>query len=163
MGDEERLWSEATSLMASGDYENAAKKFGDYSKLKSEKLGPYLMRGQAYLKLKRLDDAIKDLSKVLELDPDHTHARYLRGQAYSLRGESEKAVEDYRVTLEKIPLRPGSSPNRYSVHLDQGTELFKLGRYKEAETHLMEVLTASPSNETAQTMMRQIRQKTSSG
>jgi len=163
MGDEEKLWSEATSLMASGDYENAAKRFGDYIKLMPEKLGPYLMRGQAYMKLKRFDDAIKDLSRALELDPDNTHARYLRGQTYSLKGESEKAVEDYRVTLEKIPLRPGSSPNRYSVHLSQGTELFKLGRYKEAEIHLGEVLAISPNNETAQTMMRQIRQKAGGG
>ena len=147
------------SQMDSGDYRNAAKKFGDYIKLNSEKIGPYLMRGQAYLKLKKLDDAIKDFSKALELDPDHTGARYLRGQAYSLKGESEKAVEDYRLTLEKIPLRPGFSPNRYSVHLSQGVELFKLGRYEEAKIHLEEVLAVSPNNETAQTIMRQIRQK----
>jgi len=157
--DEDKLWNEAMSQMESGDYKKAIKKFSDFIELEPEKIDPYLMRGQAYVKLKKLNEAIKDFSKVLELNPDNGDAYYLRGQAYSLNGEFEKAVEDFKLTLEKIPLSPGFSVNKYSVHLSLGIELFKLGRYKEAEIHLEEVLAVSPNNETAQTIMKQIRQK----
>ena len=157
--DPDKLRSEAVSLVDSGDYKGAIKKFSDYIKLKPGNFDAYAMRGQAYLKLERFDDAIEDFSKALKLNPNDSNMLYFRGQAYSLRGESEKAVEDYKLTLEKSRLSPGFSPNKYSVHLSLGAELSKLGRYKEAKVHLEEVLAVSPNNEIAQTIIRKIHQK----
>lgn len=152
------LWDEAMSHMKSGDFRKTAEQFTEYLRLKPDKLGPYLMRGQAYQKLNRLDDAIKDFTRALELEADNIHARYLRAQVYALKGEAHKAAADYTLVLDQSRMRPSMSPNRHSIHLGLGVELHKLGRYQEAKFHLEEVLAASPNNETAQRLMRQIHQ-----
>ncbi len=156
--DESALWKDAMSQMSSGDFGKAAEQFTEYLRLKPDKLGPYLMRGQAYQKLNRLDEAIKDFTRALELEADNVHARYLRAQVYALKGEAREAAEDYTLVLDQSRMRPATSPNRYSIHLGLGAELFKLGRYQEAEYHLGEVLAVSPNNEAAQRLMRQIHQ-----
>jgi tetratricopeptide (TPR) repeat protein len=44
-------------------------------------------------------EAVEDLTRAIELDPDNADACYQRGLAYALLGERDKAIADYETTL----------------------------------------------------------------
>jgi tetratricopeptide (TPR) repeat protein len=63
-------------------------------------------RGQIYLGLGRYDEALADLDRALELDPDgETFGS--RGQVYRLLGREEEARADFARAIE---LDPGYKP-----------------------------------------------------
>jgi len=64
-------------------------------------------RGQAYLTLKRYDQALADLNRAIELDPDDAEAIGSRGQACRLLGREEEALADFARATE---LDPGYKP-----------------------------------------------------
>ena len=61
------------------------------------------MRGDAYRMLDRYYEAVADLTRALELDPDDADALASRGDSYRLLGRCEEAVAD-------LTLRPGARP-----------------------------------------------------
>lgn len=56
-------------------------------------------KGANYLKQNKLDEAIGELSKAIELNPRSDKAYYDRGRAYKVKGEIDKALEDYTQTI----------------------------------------------------------------
>jgi tetratricopeptide (TPR) repeat protein len=52
-------------------------------------------KGVDYLKQNKVDDAILELTKAIELNPKSDKAYYDRGRAYDAKGEIDKAIEDY--------------------------------------------------------------------
>jgi len=63
----------------------------------------YHSRGVSYTQIGRFEEAIADLSKVIELKSRDAAAYYLRGFAYAETGEYEKAIADYNKVLEMYP------------------------------------------------------------
>lgn len=61
-----------------------------------EDVDAYYNRGLAYGKKGLDDEAIKDLTKVIELDPQNVDAYAARGGAYYGKGNDEKAKEDWK-------------------------------------------------------------------
>lgn len=60
----------------------------------------------AYLALGNCDCAISRLNYVLQLDPDHAQAHWLRAQAYQMRGlegDADRALADARQALRLAP------------------------------------------------------------
>ena len=57
-------------------------------------------RGVAYEKVGRIDDAIVEFTKVLQIEPDHVNATYSRAACQNLRGEFENAIDDYMRALQ---------------------------------------------------------------
>jgi tetratricopeptide (TPR) repeat protein len=55
----------------------------------------YYNRGLAYIHVGRLDEAIADFDRVIELKPDHVEAYDGRGVAHFINDESDKAIADY--------------------------------------------------------------------
>lgn len=60
----------------------------------------YLNRGTAYLSIGETDWAIKDFSRVLEIDEDNEKAFYYRGVAHLGKGQYEEAVRDLTRAIE---------------------------------------------------------------
>src|SRR5262249_20378251 len=60
-------------------------------------------RGATYSRLGRPDKALADLSRAIELDPNHADAWNNRGVAYSLMGELDKAVNAFSRSIELAP------------------------------------------------------------
>jgi tetratricopeptide (TPR) repeat protein len=52
-------------------------------------------RGYALVRAKRYDQAIRDFSTALEIDPKHASSLWGRGYAYIRKGETEKAHRDF--------------------------------------------------------------------
>jgi Flp pilus assembly protein TadD len=48
-------------------------------------------------------EAIEDLNRAIELEPENAEAYYQRGRAYSLLGEPAKALSDYEQTCALNP------------------------------------------------------------
>ena len=56
----------------------------------------YVLRGQIYLRSKRLEEAIRDLEKATELRPGRSRPHYLLGRAYLQQGRKDKGEEELR-------------------------------------------------------------------
>jgi tetratricopeptide (TPR) repeat protein len=58
-------------------------------------------RGLAQQKLGRMNQAIEDYTKVMELDSGHVNAAYARAACYNSKGLFAKAIDDYNLALTK--------------------------------------------------------------
>ena len=63
----------------------------------------YERLGSCQGKMGRLDEALKNCRKSVELNPFHSYARFHLGLAYQLKGNVEKAIEHYRVAVQLAP------------------------------------------------------------
>ena len=62
----------------------------------------YTLRGNCYLALKKNDEAVKDFSKAIEIDPNNRGALLNRGLAYKAMGKLPQAKAD-ALKASKIP------------------------------------------------------------
>ena len=60
----------------------------------------YVLRGDQYRLVGRLDDAIADFTYAIEEDPMDSYGYYRRGWCYELKGDLKKAMEDYNLGIE---------------------------------------------------------------
>ena len=88
-------------------------------------LGVRLVRGAAYLKLGQFDEALEDLTTVLEGGGDCEKAFFLRGLVYMNINEYANALIDFNKTLEY-------NEKRSAAILARGMVLTNLGRLEEA-------------------------------
>ena len=58
------------------------------------------------------DNAIQDCTKAIELDPKHTDAYFIRGNAQREKNELENAIKDYRKVIELNPMHADAYFNR---------------------------------------------------
>ena len=59
--------------------------------------------GNAHFQLRRVDEAIADFRRALEIDPGHAQAHYDLGNALAAHGQLREAIEHYRKSLESKP------------------------------------------------------------
>ena len=67
-------------------------------------------RGISYERLGHYKEAIKDFTRVIEIDPDNANAYFNRGCCYDSVGELDLAISDYSVALE-LDMRNGGANN----------------------------------------------------
>jgi Flp pilus assembly protein TadD len=63
----------------------------------------YGMRASGYVAAERWDEAIADLNKAIELNPDDAVAYESRGWAYEEKGDVHRAIENYREAARLNP------------------------------------------------------------
>ncbi len=59
-----------------------------------------LARGSVYLKMSHAEDAIKDFSAALKIDPNHPKGYHLRGLAQEILGDDDAALKDFTKAIE---------------------------------------------------------------
>jgi DnaJ family protein C protein 7 len=64
-------------------------------------------RAQAYINLKEYDEAIKDCTEALRLDPTYIKAQKMRAKAHGGAGNWQEAVSDYKAVAEANPGEKG--------------------------------------------------------
>lgn len=64
-------------------------------------------RGISYERQGMYKEAVKDFSRVIEIDPQNANAFFNRGCCYDSIGELDLAISDYSVALE-LDLRSGN-------------------------------------------------------
>jgi tetratricopeptide (TPR) repeat protein len=80
---------------------------------------------QYYLKVKKFDEAIKDYKKIVALEPKKAASYASLGYAYSVRGDTEKAIENYLIAINH-------DREDDEVYANLGEAYEKKGLYKEA-------------------------------
>ncbi|OGH08491.1 MAG: hypothetical protein A2152_04140 [Candidatus Levybacteria bacterium RBG_16_35_6] len=88
--------------------------------LKLETAEDYFFRGNFAYDQGRCDDAIKDYTKAIELDPRISQIYNNRGYTYMQKREYEKALNDYNKAIEIRPNYPRALLNKgdiYSMYL----------------------------------------------
>ncbi|KAL1673444.1 hypothetical protein EV122DRAFT_282993 [Schizophyllum commune] len=103
----------ASKAQAAKEKGNAAFKSGDYvaavghytEAILADKHDPtfFLNRAAAYLKLGKLEDAERDCTSTLAIDPQNVKALFRRGQARQGIGKLEDAIQDLKAALKREP------------------------------------------------------------
>jgi len=85
-------------------YQEAFEDYGRAIRTMPELPEPYVGRGNVYFLADKLDRAIRDYTKAMDLKLGEMHVAFLnRGMAYEAQGRLEKAESDYRKALELDP------------------------------------------------------------
>jgi len=94
--------------------------------------------GYALYRKGKLDEAIAESRKSLQLDPKRTNARINLGAIYLAQGRHERAAIEYRTALEQ-------GATRLEAHVGLGLALVSLGSYAEAKHHLQTAIAMNPA------------------
>lgn len=92
--------------------------------------------GSVYLEIGRLDDAMRELLKALEIEPSNASAWAGLGRVFEIRGDFQQAEEHY--------LRAGDIQPEKAEHL--GMFYYRAGRYEEAIAVFLGYLQVVPDN-----------------
>jgi protein O-mannosyl-transferase len=99
----------------------------------------YYNLGLAYFQQGRLDEAISQYRKVLQINPDETDALNNLGSAFLQQGRLDEAIAQYRKALA---IKPDSAETHYNL----GNALFQQGRTDEATAQYQEALAIKPDS-----------------
>jgi len=80
-----------------------------------------LARGSVYLKMNHAEDAIKDFSAALKIDPNHPKGYHLRGLAQEILGDDDAALKDFTKAIE-------IDPEYGAAYYSRATLLAKMGQ-----------------------------------
>ena len=97
----------------------------------------YFNRGFEYAKKGKLDQAIADYTKALELNPKFDWAYYNRGNAYGKKGRHDRAIADYNKALE-------INPRFFLAYFNRGNAYEKKGRHARAIADYTKVIELNP-------------------
>lgn len=97
-------------------------------------------RAQAHINLKEYDDAIKDSTEALRLDPSYLKAQKIRAKAHGAAGNWEEAIKDYKAVAEVNPGEKGIQEDirnaEFELKKSQRKDYYKiLGVSKDASDH----------------------------
>ena len=87
------------------------------------------LRGNAYLAMGRIDEALSDLTRAIELDPDNSSVIANRGETYRSIGRHDEALSDLTRAIEL-------DPDNSSVIANRGETYRSIGRHDEALSDL---------------------------
>jgi lipoprotein NlpI len=99
----------------------------DSGRLQGKPLAEALVdRAVAYSNLDRAEQAVADLSRAIEVDPQGARAYIVRGEVYSIRGsEQKRALDDFARALQLDPKR--------DLYMSRGRAYFFEGNYRAAQ------------------------------
>ncbi|MBI3710245.1 MAG: tetratricopeptide repeat protein [Proteobacteria bacterium] len=95
-------------------------------------------RGLVFRAAGRLDEAIQDYGRAIDLKPDDASAYNNRGIAYSDKGEIERAIRDYDAAIER-------DPNFADAHNNRGVAFSTLQRFTRAIQDFARAIYLNPS------------------
>lgn len=87
---------------------------------KTEQAEEHFRLGAQYFADKQLDDALRELKKALELNPQHTHARYHLGSLYHTAKAYSLALKEYKELLRIDPNYPRVHTGFANLYYERG-------------------------------------------
>lgn len=112
------------SEYSKGNYEKAVEYYSLHLQ-KHSSPEAYNNRGNAYIDLKKYNEAIADFTKALELKPDYAEAYLNRGTVYDELKKYNEAIADYSKAIEL-------KPDYDLAYNDRGLTYYHLQKYEEA-------------------------------
>ena len=116
------------ALASQGRWEEAAALLGELAESDADtavRATAYASRGAALTRLGRVEGAIADLRRSIELRPDQPGARFQLANLLGQRGEYQQAVEQYLEVVKR-------QPRHHAARLGGATALALSGRAREA-------------------------------
>jgi tetratricopeptide (TPR) repeat protein len=98
--------------------------------------------GMALSDQDRLDEAISQLERLLQLEPDHANGRVALGVAQMRAGKIEQSVQTLQLAVEADPKNPWA-------HRNLAAGLLKLKRTEDGVRHLRQTVELNPKDELA--------------
>jgi len=102
------IYEDKGSLDRANDYFERARL------LSSQKIDFYNSRGMTYFQMGKLDKAVLDAKKALEIDPDNAFSHFLLGSIYEAENKIPEALAEYQIVSD----------------LDQDPKLTVMARFK---------------------------------
>ena len=114
----EKLWENNKHVESMEFYQKAL----DSGKLtKKQIVRAHYNRGFAFFKLMNvMDNAVKEFDEVLKLEPNNSEAYCLRGDALSIMNKYQKAVPNWKMSVEINPKDPITYLNRSYYFEEKG-------------------------------------------
>jgi len=100
----------------------------------------------------KLDAAIDEYSKILEVDPDLYLVYFNRGKLFWRKGDPQKAKEDFSRAIKL-------EPTVAMTYICRGDLLFDQGEYDGAKRDYAKALKLSPANEAIIERIERLRKK----
>lgn len=88
--------------------------------LKEDFIEARLMRAEALLNMRQLNEAMEDIDAILSYEPENEQAILLRGQKYLAEGNSANAEEDYRHIIALNPFNEQAFLYLGELYIEQG-------------------------------------------
>ena len=88
--------------------------------LKEDFIEARLMRAEALLNMRQLNEAMEDIDAILSYEPENEQAILLRGQKYMAEGNSANAEEDYRHIIALNPFNEQAFLYLGELYIEQG-------------------------------------------
>jgi tetratricopeptide (TPR) repeat protein len=98
----------------------------------------YNNRGLTYDDMGRLDLAVEDFTRAIELSPFEYKAYSNRGKAFSKLGMLDKAIEDFTVIINQ-------DPSSYWAYVNRGKAYYNKGRIDQAIDDYNKAINLNPS------------------
>ena len=96
-----------------------------------EDAGFYYGRGTDYAKQGKLQQAISDYNRAVEIDPQFAKAYFGRGFVYAKQGKNELALADYDQAIQLDPKLANVYYNRALIYVAQGQTQQALDDYSQ--------------------------------
>jgi len=123
----------AHNLEWRGEFEESLKYFRKALRLEPDVIEWYCCYADVLIKTKRIDEAIIELNKGIELDPNQSQPYFYLGEIYEERNETEKAAEYYQLAIRSDD--PNYRSRRESETVNQSFRAYahaKLGHHETA-------------------------------
>lgn len=126
-GNIEVRFGRTLQLISANKNERALKELNELIRLGPKKFGIiygledlYEKRGSLYSKMNKIDLAIKDLERAIEIDPNAIMANYHLANLYEKTGDFDKALKIKNKKIEKSPGRYWNYLGRAQIYEKQG-------------------------------------------
>lgn len=121
-----------------------------------QKARPHLNLGVAYDNHGRTEEAFREYTQALEIDPNYVQAHNKRGFIYMQQGQMDEAINEYLLSLE-------ISPDNFDAHNNLGIAFAQSGSFGEALEQFQAARGIAPGNISVQknieTVMRLMDQE----
>lgn len=120
--DSDEHFGRGMNAFGKGQYDVAIDHFSKALEQDAFNIGIRFNRATCYLRLQKYDDAIKDLSRCIELAPDVTQAYMQRATAYAATRQRSLALQDVDTVIARDSVFPRAHVLRARLTMDMGLD-----------------------------------------
>ena len=102
----------------------------------------WFQKGYDHGQKNEYEEAIRDYSEAIRIDPKHRESYNNRGFAYRKTGKLDAAVQDYGKAIELCK----KSPAIYLVYVNRGAVYYMMGEYDRAIKDFNKAIAMDPKN-----------------
>lgn len=112
----------------------------------------YLDDGKAKMEGKKIEEALKSLRKSVEISPSLYEARFHIANIYAMKGEHDRAIDEYKQLLKLFP-------DNEDIQFNLAVCYFQNKNYKLAGNHAEKAVKINPNNKKAKGILKDVEKR----